>query len=186
MADPLSIAASTLAVVHVAKKAVGFIWEAQKGTKNIDKDLETLVGDIKSVQSLCEQVSKTFDDDVAEDSNVPTKDEEAGRKLWRETSGTLKDCEAILEDLGEVVKKITRRHDSSQLTKYLKKRSKDDELGQLWERLKKKRDTLQIQLTLLQMSVLEVHRSIRAHHISALSLENLKLTNSNHSTSSPC
>ncbi|KAK3703062.1 hypothetical protein LTR37_014673 [Vermiconidia calcicola] len=122
MADLFSIAVGTLSVVEVAKKAVEFLIETQKGTKNTDKDLETLVGDFESLRALCEQVGYAFERDVADHGSAPKKDEEAASKLWRETSGTLKDCETVLVDLEEVAKKMIGSPDSLPLTR----RSKDD------------------------------------------------------------
>lgn len=151
MADPFSIAAGALGVAEVAGIAIKFLVQTQRGTKNIDKDLDTLIGDIASLQGLCEQVGQAFNRDVAEHSKVPKKDQDAASKLWQDISVTLEDSETVLLTLRHLVEKISGDPDSPQLLRYFRKRAKDDELQQIWQRLNLKRGILQAQLTSIHM-----------------------------------
>lgn len=161
MADPYSIITGTVGLVDVCIKLVKFIHKTRRGIHAIDEELRQLVTDIESLQHAGELIRKAFEKDMA---NAGTGKKTDTDGIWSGVSCALKDSEAALIQLDSLLEQAKGEEGSStldRLKRHFKKLSKDGDFEQLRQRLDQGRQTLQMFLTALSMSVLSFSKTER-------------------------
>ena len=154
MADPFSIISSTISIVDVCVRLGTFIVQVKQGSDTIDDELDELIGEINSLKIVSNLIIESFERSIPGDCGASSKDEEATAGLWRATGSALKECQRTLDELESLVKKVVGDGESStieKLRRYFRKLSKENDLLQLWQRLNRGHQLLQILLTAIDM-----------------------------------
>ncbi|KAI9667949.1 MAG: hypothetical protein M1821_000769 [Bathelium mastoideum] len=154
MADPFSIIASTISIVDVCARLVVFFAQVKRGSDTVDKELDTLVEEIGSLNAGSIAVRNCFERELAGKYDKNSKDEAFTADLWRATGNTLQDCQRTLNDLDSLIKKLIGDDGLSTFDKvrrYFRKQAEEDELHRLSQRLNRGHQLLEILLTAINI-----------------------------------
>lgn len=95
MADPLSVAASVIAVIQISGKVLSLCYQYFSGTKDAPKDIHSIISEVGSLKSILEDLNS-----LDNGSDIPTGSR--GSALFTSLNaedGPLKTCEAALQDI---------------------------------------------------------------------------------------
>jgi hypothetical protein len=153
MMDPFSIVTGTIGIVDVCVRLGTFLAQVKEGSDTIDKEIERLIRDIKSLNAVTKLIQESFKRDSRE-YDKHNEDEEAAIKLWRETGNILQYCQITVGELDLLIKRVVGNGGSSTFEKvqrFFRKQSKEDELLRLWNQLNNGHHLLEILLTGINM-----------------------------------
>jgi hypothetical protein len=164
--DPLSISVSALTVIATCANIAEVLNDIRKGSSAIDETIEESLRQIRTIGEVVQSIKQLHDQDrvpatPSSDASLHHEDSMINH-LWKQILTALKECSASLTRLEQLVKQIQGEHADrasrlEKLRRYLRKTSKDSELYDLWQRLNKTQNDLQ--LLLLTIDVVERRRS---------------------------
>ena len=67
MADPLSVAASIIAVIQITSSVVSICYDYRSGTKHASKEMEQLTDEVISMRDVLERLLMLMDQDNPEE-----------------------------------------------------------------------------------------------------------------------
>ena len=155
MADPLSIVAGTVGLADVCARTIKFLKDAQKGLREIDRDIESLREEISSLQTANHVVASTYEK-ITTSWQQDTDLQQNLSAHWRATNDTLSGCQNIVEQLETLLKSIVGTENHGKLGKFrkwLKYESKEQDFDELRTKLQTRQNALQIIIEATNLSV---------------------------------
>jgi hypothetical protein len=159
MADPFSILTGAAGLADVCIRLAKFLKDANDGFRAVDQELEDLLKEIASLQSVNESIDELVKRSPQDGS--PSKADPHLQKIldtnWRATSITLSSCQLIVERIETILKDVVssgggKHVKRDQVRKWLKQQSREGELNTLRGKLKEHQLALQLSLSTVGMS----------------------------------
>lgn len=91
MADPLSMAASIIAVIQITGSVVSLCYDYRSGAQNASKEMKQLTDEVISLRDVLEAILKLVDEGSTENFHLSTL------KLLTQTDGPLSKCKTEMK-----------------------------------------------------------------------------------------
>ena len=157
--EAISIISFVWGALAIGEQTVKLIKRLQDGISGIQRELETLSGDIGALLHLNEAIAnlaQSLGQDLLQ--GVSASHQSQARGLWDQAESALKGCKAAIEELNTYLEEIIGidEEDSSPsrweaFKKYRRKESRKEDLSRLQDRIKHFRERLQVLLTALDL-----------------------------------
>lgn len=156
--DPFSIIVGSASLIDLTIRVGRFLKEIHSAAENIGEDIISLSREIQALDMVNNSIQHLHEVEIGGLQGDRDVSDET-RKKWNNTSQILQDCQTTVRRLEAVLEKIVGvegalvlgRRDS--IKKYLRMKSKDNDLIQIRRQLATHRDILQLSLTALDMFV---------------------------------
>ncbi|KAL9108034.1 MAG: hypothetical protein Q9227_007140 [Pyrenula ochraceoflavens] len=138
------------------------------GYKGLDDDLDAFRKTIDSIKTVDELLGSSFKNELAQ---IPDASENGTvHSLWQYARDNLEQCRHTLEEFENLIRKIVGKHDPGDLgtweqirnaKKYVRKRSKEDQIARLHPKLETYHRLLHVILVAVDIWV--IYKAVRAY-----------------------
>ena len=159
MADPFSILAGAAGLADVCIRLGKFLKDANHGFRVVDQELDELLKEITSLQSVNASIEELLKRSYPGRSTAQASPnlQQVLDTNWQATNATLSSCKLVVEKIEAILKDVVNvgsgRHvKRDQIRKWIKQQSRGDELNTLRGKLKQYQLALQLSLSAVAMS----------------------------------
>ncbi|KAK0115646.1 hypothetical protein ONS95_000084 [Cadophora gregata] len=167
MADPFSVLAGAAGLADVCIRLGKFLKDANHGFRVVDQELEDLLREITSLQTVNASIDELLRRSYADGSTTATNLnlQQILDTNWQATSSTLSNCQQIVERIETILKEVVNSGSGKhikrdQIRKWLKQQSREEELDTLRGKLRQYQ--LALQLSLSAVGIIDFRTSQQA------------------------
>ena len=166
--DPFSIIVGTTSLIDVCVRAVKFLKDFHEAAAKVDAEVSALQHEFEALIAVNESIHTLFEEELEKarlkqeqlkgSTKVLLEDSDPVQNIWRDIGRNLKDCEAVVRKLEEIVEeivgkekvakespKIVQKFDGYRKSK--RKESRDGDFRQLRDQLTTFQRALQMLMT---------------------------------------
>lgn len=157
MADPFSLVTNIVSLLDVSVRLYNYLKKVKAGAAAIEQDINALLHEIELLQTITRSIYDTFQADLTLAFTPSSKDENVIKNLWQQTAHILRDCQAPVVALEDIVQHVfgkgglgvSSKPDS--IFRFLRKDSRQLEFVKAREKLNSSHRLLEINLTAINM-----------------------------------
>lgn len=156
--DPFSIVVGTGALIQLSLQLGKYLKEVYEAAASFQEEIGSLLSEIQDLESVNKLIEHLHRSEVhgytSGQSELPHQDLE----IWQNTVKTLQNCSNTVKRLQNVLQVVTRKSGlkvkgwGDGVKKALRKQAKDGELNEIRLKLSAYRESLNVSLTLLNLS----------------------------------